>query len=374
MSIENQVLHIVSFDVPHPPTYGGVVDVFYRIKALAEAGVRIVLHCFEYGREESRELSRLCAEVHYYPRLKPAASLPIKKPHIVVSRQHVDLLQRLLADEHPIWFEGLHCCYYLDHEALKNRKKFVRLHNIEWQYYERLAKRGASIRDRLYYKREAKLLKKYEYVLWAADKLLTISQSDHTYYLDKYVTAEYLPAFHGYDSVEGLPGIGDYCLYHGKLSVPENHEAAMFLMEKVFAQIKTPLLIAGAEPLPELIEAISEFEHINLRPNPDEAEMESLIRNAQVHVLPTFQHSGIKLKLLHALYAGRHVLVNPPMLAGTGLGQACVIADTAEEFKSAISLLMKIDVDEQQQRERKSLLEDFNTKKQAQRIIGWLLE
>jgi hypothetical protein len=349
-----------------------VIDVFYRIKALSEAGVRIVLHCFEYGREESRELSRLCAEVHYYPRLKPAASLPIKKPHIVVSRQHEELLARLLADEHPIWFEGLHCCFYLDHEALKDRKKFVRLHNIEWQYYERLAQRGGSLKDRLYYKREAKLLKKYEYVLWAADKLLAISLSDQAYFREKYVSAEYLPAFHGYDRVEDAPGIGDYCLYHGKLSVPENHEAAMFLMEKVFAGIETPLIIAGAEPLPELIVKISDYEHINLRPNPDSDEMETLIRNAQVHVLPTFQHSGIKLKLLHAMHAGRHVLVNPPMVAGAGLQQACAVADTAEEFKSAIKFLMTVGMDEQQRSERKALLEAFNTKKQAKRILGWL--
>lgn len=349
-----------------------MVDVFYRIKALSEVGVRIVLHCFQYGREDSRELSALCAEVHYYPRLKPSASLPIKKPHIVSSRQHKALLERLLADEHPIWFEGLHCCHYLDHQALKDRTKYVRLHNIEWQYYQGLASQTKSISKKIYFKREAALLEKYEYVLWAADKLLTISQADQRYYQTKYITAEYLPAFHGYNEVKVPAGKGTYCLYHGKLSVAENHEAAMFLMKKVFDNLDIPLIIAGAEPLPELIETISEYDHINLRANLDEQEMATLIREAQVHVLPTFQSSGIKLKLLHALYAGRHVLVNPAMVAGTGLKNICVLADSAPEFQAALPLLMSTAVPSDMIAERTETLQEFQTQFQAERIRQWL--
>ena len=44
-------LHIVSFDVPWPANYGGVIDVFYKVKALSAKGIRIHLHAFEYGRE-----------------------------------------------------------------------------------------------------------------------------------------------------------------------------------------------------------------------------------------------------------------------------------------------------------------------------------
>jgi hypothetical protein len=44
-------LHIISFNVPYPLIMAGVIDVFYRIKALHDAGVKIHLHCFQYGRE-----------------------------------------------------------------------------------------------------------------------------------------------------------------------------------------------------------------------------------------------------------------------------------------------------------------------------------
>ena len=59
---------MISFDIPYPPNYGGVVDVFYKLKALSQCGVKIILHCFEYGRSHSEKLNELCAEVNYYPR------------------------------------------------------------------------------------------------------------------------------------------------------------------------------------------------------------------------------------------------------------------------------------------------------------------
>ncbi len=31
----DKYLHIISFDIPYPPNYGGVIDVFYKLKALA---------------------------------------------------------------------------------------------------------------------------------------------------------------------------------------------------------------------------------------------------------------------------------------------------------------------------------------------------
>lgn len=69
--------------------------------------------------------------------------------------------------------------------------------------------------------------------------------------------------------------------------------------------------------------------------------MQQLIAAAQVHVLPTFQASGLKLKLLYALYAGRFVLVNQAMLYGTGLDAICEHAETPVQFAGKIRDLMQ---------------------------------
>ena len=40
-------LHVVAFDVPYPANYGGVIDIFYKVQALSEAGVKVHLHCYQ---------------------------------------------------------------------------------------------------------------------------------------------------------------------------------------------------------------------------------------------------------------------------------------------------------------------------------------
>jgi len=57
--MSDQHLHIVSFDIPYPANYGGVIDVFYKAQALTAKGVKVHLHCFEYNREHSKELKKL---------------------------------------------------------------------------------------------------------------------------------------------------------------------------------------------------------------------------------------------------------------------------------------------------------------------------
>ncbi len=47
------------------------------------------------------------------------------------------------------------------------------------------------------------------------------------------------------------------------------------------------------------------------------------MESCSVHVLPTNQNTGVKLKLLHALSTGRPVLCNPAMVEGTGLEDFC---------------------------------------------------
>ena len=44
--MDKNTIHIVAFDVPYPPNYGGIVDVFFKLKTLHEMGADIIYHCF----------------------------------------------------------------------------------------------------------------------------------------------------------------------------------------------------------------------------------------------------------------------------------------------------------------------------------------
>jgi hypothetical protein len=109
-------IHIISFDIPYPPVYGGIIDVFYKIKSLHKLGYSITLHCFQYkAKDEQTVLNEYCERVIYYPRKKVYKVFFSVIPYIISSRSSDDLLSNLLEDNDTIIFEGLHTCFYLAH-------------------------------------------------------------------------------------------------------------------------------------------------------------------------------------------------------------------------------------------------------------------
>ncbi len=364
--------------MPYPADYGGVIDVFYKLKTLQQLGINIILHCFIYGRKKSNLLAQICEKVYYYPRKKKWESLPIGLPHIVKSRRHTDLLNNLLKDNYPILFEGLHCCYYLNNPALKDRAKLVRMHNVEWDYYQQLALKENKLLKKKYFEIESKCLKKFELILGKSTgvKLLAISPND-TIYLQaqNYAQVHYVPAFHPNEKISITAGRGDYALYHGNLSVNENQEAALFLVEKVFTNFNYPLVIAGKNPPSTLIKAVQAHPHITLKINPSDEELVHLISNAHINVLPTFQATGIKLKLLNALYQGRFCLVNNYMVNNTGLKTLCHLAETGAEFQAIIKTLRNQLFSQKEIAMREGILEEkFSNRANAEVITHILYE
>ncbi|MDZ7777970.1 MAG: hypothetical protein U5L09_21325 [Bacteroidales bacterium] len=103
----------------------------------------------------------------------------------------------------------------------------------------------------------------------------------------------------------------------------------------------------------------SQHNNITIVENPDNDAMSRLIREAQVHVLVTFQATGLKLKLLNTLFNGRHILVNPKMVAGTMAENLCVTANDEFELQRKVMQLMETPFDEHTLSERKRLLEKY---------------
>ncbi len=62
--MKNRSINIISFNIPYPPNYGGIIDVYYKLKSLHNLGVKIYLHCFDYGRGIKNELEKICVKVN----------------------------------------------------------------------------------------------------------------------------------------------------------------------------------------------------------------------------------------------------------------------------------------------------------------------
>lgn len=369
-------LHIVAFDVPYPPDYGGVIDIFYKIKALHKLGVKIILHCYDYGRGRPDELNKFCSKIFYYPRKTGWKSQLSLHPYIVTSRANQKLLENLTADPYPVLFEGLHTTSYLNHHALAGKIKIYRESNIEHEYYLHLAKAANHPLKKAFFITEAIRLKLYEPKLKHAKVMLVVSQADKAYLERKFPQNKviYLPSFHGNEKVHIKEGFGKYALFHGNLSVPENESAVTFLIEKVFSELEYPLIVAGKNPSPGLARLIDKIPNVNLIANPAQATMEKLIHEAHLHVLYTFQPTGLKLKLLNTLFQGRHCLVNKYMLAGTSLHSLCHIADTPENFRSAVFELAKIPFSREDIQKRESFFDlEYNDARNAKMLLDLLL-
>lgn len=341
----DKYLHIVSFDVPYPADYGGAIDVYYRIKALYNLGFKITLHCFEYGRGKQAHLEEICERVFYYTRPKTLLQALNKRPFIVASRTSKDLLNRLLSDEHPVLFEGLHTTWFLEHPVIQKRMTYVRTHNIEHDYYHGLANK-ASFSKRTYFQQEAKKLKRYESILKLAKHILCIRKGDLEHFRQYNQQVSVLPASLPEFSNSTFNETEKYVLFHGNLSVSENEEAAKWIIENIWKKEASlpPLKIAGKNPSKKLI-ALTGSHNIELIANPSDEYLQQLLQKTRIHLLTTDQSTGVKLKLLNALQTSGHVLVNPEMVDGTDLNEMCIICSSASEFISKIKEIENYNLD-----------------------------
>lgn len=364
-------LHIISFDVPFPADYGGVIDVFFKIKTLHAAGIKIILHCFEYGRSPQLELEKYAEQVFYYPRKNYRSLLFNTLPFIILTRKSELLKERLLNDNDPILMEGLHSTLLLNDPLFANRKIIVRTHNVEHDYYNSLAAIEKNIFKRYYFYNEAGKLAKYESVLKKASLIAPISPADTEHFKSINSNSIYIPAFHPFDAVQISTDNENYFLYHGNLAIGENNEAALYLINEIFKKLPLKLIIAGNKPSSDLQKAVSENKNIELKQNCSPEEIYQLITKAKCNILPTFQSTGIKLKLLAALYSGQYCIVNLPMVENTGLESLCeVCKDTEEMTKTVIRIAeTKTFPLESIQKRIKILSSQFNSDSSAAKLI-----
>jgi hypothetical protein len=363
-------LQLVAFNIPYPPDYGGVIDIFYKVKALSDCGISVHLHCFEYDRPQASELEKYCTKIFYYKRKSGIRYQFSAKPYIVITRVNDQLLCNLSGSKSPIIFEGLHTCIYLDHPLLSQHLKLVRTHNVEHDYYQNLVQSEPNLFKKLYFRLEACKLKRFENILKNASHLLSISPNDNFYFEQHYNHSHFIPAFHPFSEIKSQTGRGKYILFHGNLSVSENIQAIEFLIKHVFPKIRFEVIIAGKNPDPRLEDRIRKLTNIQLISNPELEQMENLIRDSHICLIPTFQDTGLKLKLLASLFSGRFCLTNTPMVHKTGLEHLCHVADKADEMICLINKLFDQDFPLEEIEKRKVILEDaFSNRRNAMKII-----
>ncbi|MFM8372344.1 MAG: hypothetical protein ACKOCO_08150 [Bacteroidota bacterium] len=217
-----------------------------------------------------------------------------------------------------------------------------------------------------------KLQRTEPWVVLHADELIAISTNDLAYFREMKANVHYIPPFHANERVESQTGRGDFVLFHGKLSVPDNELAAIWLIEEVFsADLGIPFVIAGMNPSERLKEVVASHQHIKLVENPDEQEMNHLIARAHINLLVANQSAGVKLKLINALYKGRFCLVNDAMASGSGLAKLCYVRNSAAAIRQTIEALVNAPFEQSRIEERRLVLEAaYSNSENAEKLIS----
>lgn len=364
----NKRLHIVSFDVPYPPNYGGVIDIYYKIKELYQSGVEIYLHIYiTKDKKQQAALKKYCKKVYYYSRKNTLSSLFSLLPFRVKSRSSNEVIQNLRKLEIPILFEGLQSMYALSQYNFKN--SFVRAHNIEHNYFFGLAKSEKNIFKKLSFFIEGKKLKRFEENLTKAKGIFTISPFEQKYFFEKFnEKSHYIPAFHEANFNYNPSKKGNFVLFHGDLRVTDNIKAALFLID-VYKNAEFKLVIASSVFPSSIVKEVNKHKNIFLKDIPTQNHLDELMEKAHINTLISFQKTGIKLKLLNTLYKGKFIIVNNPLIEDTGLESLCFEGNSKEEIINISRKLFPLEFSKTEQEKRVLTLKQFAPKEAAKKII-----
>jgi hypothetical protein len=341
---------------------------YYKIAALAMAGNQIILHYFAYREERGTAgIAEFCDEVHVYPRKSFYKALVAGQPYIVHSRINQQLIARLNQDEHPVLLEGLHCAGLIP--FLRNNDRVVlRMHNDEAKYYRQLASSENAAWKKWYYRREAKALDSFQRSMKEDARVAFINELDLKQFAGHGHNAAFIPGFVPWQTVTSLPGAGTYCLYHGDMSVADNTRTAEWLISEVYKQGNFPFCIAGRNIPSRLSDMASGTSDLRLVNNPSDNELEQLIRQAHINLVPSNNATGTKIKLLHALFSGRYCITNSNGILGSGVKGSAVICEEPEAYLREIGRLFSHPFDEQQVENRQQALSLFDNRKNAEKL------
>ncbi len=369
-------LHIVTTDLPRALDNVQLSDAFFIIKSLYEKQIKVHLHCFANEEENTTaHLNVLCSSISFYERDITKLSFKPDLPYHVSSRSSAQLIHRLNQDDFPIIFIGLSVSYALYNGELKaDRKIAVRLNRNESNYYTQLSEIVPWKGKKIHYQLEAWRMKNYlKNLIHKQTLFFNSSTTNYSTFISKKVNQfQLLPLFTGLPPLFHTSSKGHFCLFIGRLSDKETAYAANWLLDHVFHKIEIPFVIAGSNPSTFLENAAHVRQHTCLVANPNDKEIQELIKKAQLIVSPSFIEDGEE-NLLQPLALGRHILINPKKSTDHTIQTLCHIAQSPQEFSDKVKFLFEKDFTEEEKFSRQQILnEKFKDESGVNTLINWL--
>lgn len=332
-------LHIISFNYPYPPSYGGIIDVYYKIKALSDLGIKIHLHCFveRIPSTVDEDIRNITEDIFFYEKKKNPFYFLSAVPFAATIRTSDVLFENLNKLKAPILFEGLQTTQVISQLKDKGFELYLRQHNNEMEYYKGLSYSEKNIFKKLIYKVESLKYSGYQKkILKEFNTIFCLSEKEFKE-VDSYSkNAKLIHIFHGNRSVKTLSEKGKYFLFHGDLSISDNKKALNETISLFKDLPQYQLVVASDRADNEIQNKINSIRNISLVPIETTEALHRLFENAHANILLSYQNSGTKVKLFNALYHSRFVIINQNITDNQALINLCIFGSDRNEIRQRV--------------------------------------
>jgi len=336
---------LISHEIPYPPNVGARIDIWRRIKAFSALGVQLQIISWYHNTpkpEEVAQMKQYVTELCFVPfKRTPGAivqrvidlfSYPLEVTSRIVRGQELSqLLQEVsVFQPHLIWLDGIH-----GGEVATELSKHLnipivtRSHNIEHLYYRRLLASTIDFRSKLRRYLSVSHLENYEKSLLRNSALFyDISVDDLKFWQDQgFTNGRYLAPLVEFSQDSSLETIDrrkseepEYdVVFLGNLQINNNVAGIFWFINEVFPLIRAKLptvkvLIAGSNPVDKLRHLCEENEGVDLSINP--LSSAAVYDSGRVLINPVLTGSGVSIKSIEMLNAGRPIVSTPQGIAG----------------------------------------------------------
>ncbi|MBF2014356.1 MAG: glycosyltransferase [Rivularia sp. T60_A2020_040] len=361
---------LVCHDIPYPAIHGGRIDMWRRIKAFAQIGVELQLICW-FDRvpdyDEIAEIKKYVNSTYLIPfqynlcakasRMLNLFRYPLEVTSRLVRGQQLnDLISQVRAFKpHVVWLDGIHGGDVASQLSQCFDIPIVtRCHNIEHLYYQRLFNSAIGTSKIKRYL-SVSHLEQYEKSLLKNSLLFyDISPEDLNFWKSHgFKNGRYLPPLMEFNNSQNLDN--NYQKNHhdsqydvvflGNLYSNNNVAGIIWFLTQVLPEIRSQLpnvkvLIAGAKPINKIRQLCENIDGVDLSINPSSST--EIYNSGRVLINPVLTGSGVSIKSLEMLVAGKPIVSTPQGIAGLPLSvkQYFKIASETQSFAAAIVNLL----------------------------------
>ncbi|HRO41700.1 MAG TPA: glycosyltransferase [Flavipsychrobacter sp.] len=347
---------IITNRVPYPLNDGGSIAMYAMIEGYHKLGWEVLL----FSMNTSRHYVGLESLPEFYTQIKfqtfdinTDVKVVPTLMNFFLSRKpnHADRfyekgfaskLEKIIDDFEPeiIQLESVYLATYLPviKEATK-AKIAIRLHNIEYQIWERLANEATSFR-KFYLRDLCSRIKKFELNAWqSADVLIAITETDAALVKNLVSGKEIITVPFGINtkSIKPSQQPEKWIGYHiGAMDWMPNVEAITWFLENVWSDLHKELPdfefhFAGRN-MPGSFE---KYERDGVTCSGEVADASAFIADKKMLLVPLRSGGGIRVKILEALTAGKLVIstsIGMQGIDGAVPGKHFLLAEEKADF------------------------------------------